>query len=117
MLSSRQGAHSVSLVAEISTLRRHLESHHKVSHGTCCILVSLTEHVHIQAEYLKWAEANGFTSMLPKDAKERINKQNATGMQSRLDGHLQPVPPKEKAIRYSDELFREAVVRWIVDTS
>ncbi|KAG6373730.1 hypothetical protein JVT61DRAFT_5870 [Boletus reticuloceps] len=46
-----QGSHVVPLVAEMSTLRRHLERHHR-------------------AEYLQWAEANGFPSMLPKDCKE-----------------------------------------------
>lgn len=71
----------------------------------------------MQAEYLQWAEANGFTPMLPKDAKQRMNKQSGS-KQSRLDSHLQhtPLKPEEKVNQYSDKLFREALVRWIVET-
>jgi len=91
-----KASHPASLVAEISTLRRHLESYHK-------------------AEYLQWAEANGFTSMLPKDAKQRMNKPSGS-KQGRLDSYIQPTSVKEEATGYSDKLFHEALVRWIVET-
>ncbi|KAN0094364.1 Ribonuclease H-like domain containing protein [Tylopilus felleus] len=91
-----KASHPVSLVAEITTLRRHLESHHK-------------------AEYLQWAEGNGFTSMLPKDAKQRTQKQSGS-KQGRLDGHLQPIPIKENVTPYSDELFCEAAIRVPIST-
>ena len=64
----------------------------------------------MQAEYLQWAEGNGFTSMLPKDAKQRTQKQSSS-KQGRLDGHLQPIPIKENVTPYSDELFCEAAIR------
>ena len=65
-----------------------------------------------QSEYLKWTEANGFESMLPKDRK--MQKQSA--QQSQLDGHLQPLPPKPEKSTYSDERFCAATVQWLVDT-
>ena len=65
-----------------------------------------------QSEYLKWAEANGFESMLPKDQKMR--KQSA--QQSQLDGHLQSLPLKPEKSTYSDEWFRAATVQWLVNT-
>ncbi|KAF8119343.1 hypothetical protein EV363DRAFT_1199981, partial [Boletus edulis] len=77
------------LVAEISTLRRHLQSCHR-------------------AEYLKWASDNNFTSMLPKDRK---SQKEDVPRQTQLDGHLQPPTPK-----YSDERFRAAAVEWLVNT-
>ena len=69
----------------------------------------------MQAEYLQWAEGNRFTSMLPKDAKQHTEKQSGS-KQGRLDGHLQPIPIKENVTLYSDELFCEAAIRWLVDT-
>ncbi|KAH7903418.1 hypothetical protein BJ138DRAFT_1020674, partial [Hygrophoropsis aurantiaca] len=83
-------------VAEVSTLRRHLESAHK-------------------ADYLLWAEANKFISMLPRDAKRR-KEEAAVDNQARLDAHLKPIPVKERVIPYTDKLFREASIQWLVDT-
>ncbi|KAF9231051.1 hypothetical protein BU15DRAFT_49006 [Melanogaster broomeanus] len=83
----------IALVAEVTTLRRHMESTHR-------------------AEYLQWAEANNFPSMLPKDAKQR--KEGASSHnQPRLDSHLQP---KERVIPYSDKMFRDAAIQWLIDT-
>ncbi|PCH39189.1 hypothetical protein WOLCODRAFT_55268, partial [Wolfiporia cocos MD-104 SS10] len=79
------------------TLRRHLESTHR-------------------AEYLKWCEENKFQSMLPRDTKWRRDQMKADS-QSSLDSHLQErLPPKERVIPYSDVLFREAAVEWLVAT-
>lgn len=69
----------------------------------------------MQAEYLQWAEANGFMSMLPKDAKQLTNKPSSS-KQGWLNGHLQPTPIKEKAIPYSNEWFSETAIQWLVNT-
>ncbi|KAN0113673.1 hypothetical protein V8E52_007472 [Russula decolorans] len=86
--------HQVSLVADVTTCRRHMESYHKRA-------------------YLKWATENEFQSMLPKDAK---NRRQATmkDTQQRLDPHLEEKPPRERVIPYTDDLFREAAIEWLV---
>ncbi|KAH9962364.1 hypothetical protein BC827DRAFT_215216 [Russula dissimulans] len=85
-----------SLVADVTTCRRHMESYHK-------------------GVYLKWATEHGFQSMLPKDAKNRHQVGKADSQQ-RLDRHLEEKPPKEKFVRYTDDLFREAAIEWLVST-
>ncbi|KIL64406.1 hypothetical protein M378DRAFT_106049 [Amanita muscaria Koide BX008] len=86
----------VSFVNEVTTLRRHMEAAHK---GT----------------YLKWAEDHSFISMLPKDAKRRRIGANAD-RQTRLDSHLCERETKEHVVPYSDALFREAAIRWLIET-
>ncbi|KIK81929.1 hypothetical protein PAXRUDRAFT_154892, partial [Paxillus rubicundulus Ve08.2h10] len=78
------------------TLQCHMESTHR-------------------AEYLQWAEANNFTSMLPKDAKQQ-KEGVLSHNQPKLDSHLQPLPLKEQVIPYSDKMFCEAAVQWLIDT-
>jgi hypothetical protein len=65
--------------------------------------------------YQKWAEANHFLSMLPKDAEKR-RKDALADNQSRLDPHLREKPQKEAIIPYSDERFRDAAIEWLVST-
>ncbi|KAF8878861.1 hypothetical protein BD779DRAFT_1427583, partial [Infundibulicybe gibba] len=84
------------LVNEVTTMRRHMEAYHK-------------------GVYQTWAEKNCFLSMLPKDSKQRKD-QAAIETQSRLDVHLKPIPVKEKTIPYTDKLFRNAAVEWLVST-
>jgi hypothetical protein len=36
--------------------------------------------------------------------------------QGRLDNHLQEMPRKERVIPYTDALFREAAIEWLVAT-
>ncbi|PCH39211.1 hypothetical protein WOLCODRAFT_85170, partial [Wolfiporia cocos MD-104 SS10] len=76
---------------------RHLESTHR-------------------AEYLKWCKENKFQSTLPRDMKQRCDQMKAN-LQSSLDSHLWERPPlKEHVMPYSDVLFREAAVEWLVVT-
>lgn len=56
--------------------------------------------------------------MLPKDSNAR--KENAAASaqsQSRLDGHLKPLPPKEIIVEYTDEAFDEAAREWLIETN
>ncbi|KAH0837807.1 hypothetical protein J3R83DRAFT_6008 [Lanmaoa asiatica] len=87
----------VALVSDVTTLQRHLEQYHR-------------------ADYLRWAEANGFTSMLPKDCKERKDRALSTQKQCQLDPHLHPVAAKEIIPPYSDELFRDTAIQWLINT-
>lgn len=51
--------------------------------------------------------------MLPKDAEKR-RKDAASETQSRLDSHLKPL--KEKVVPYTDNVFRDAAIKWLVST-
>ncbi|KAI9453639.1 hypothetical protein F5148DRAFT_985456 [Russula earlei] len=79
----------------MTTLRQHMQSSHK-------------------AVYQKWAETNRFLSMLPKDAENR-RKDAETNNQSCLDPHPQEKP--QNTIPYTDELFRNAAIEWLMSTN
>jgi hypothetical protein len=53
--------------------------------------------------------------MLPKDTKNR-RQAAAKDTQQRLDPHLEEKPSRARAISYTDELFREAAIEWLVST-
>ncbi|KAJ3845785.1 hypothetical protein EV368DRAFT_53572, partial [Lentinula lateritia] len=81
-------------VAEISTLRRHLGLKH---------------------EYLckQWCKANAFVSMLPVDVAAR---KKAEAAQTTINDHAVPLQPKTWVEPYSDELFEQAAIEWLVET-
>ncbi|KAG1796005.1 uncharacterized protein HD556DRAFT_1234915, partial [Suillus plorans] len=80
------------LVNEITTLRRHAEAH-------------------FSGKYRKWANQHSFESMLPGDVKAR--KENAA--QQRINAHLTE-HKAERVVPYSDKLFRQAAIEWLVAT-
>ncbi len=55
--------------------------------------------------------------MLPKDTKQRRETEAAGATQSTLDGHLREKPAvPERVVKYTDALFREAAIEWLVST-
>jgi hypothetical protein len=55
--------------------------------------------------------------MIPEDAKMRRQEAIANAKeQTQVDDHLRQVKPKEKPVAYSDELFKEAVIQWLIET-
>ncbi|KAJ3011030.1 hypothetical protein NUW54_g2304 [Trametes sanguinea] len=86
----------VLLVAEVTTLRRHLQALH-------------------EGRYRNWAEKNDFESMLPKDTKARRERASEP-TQGRLDEHLVEKPVRERTVRYTDDVFRQAALEWLVAT-
>ena len=68
-----------------------------------------------QAAYQKWAETNNFLSMLPKDAEKR-HKDIQAKNQPRLNPHLWEKPQKERTIPYTDKLFCDAAIEWLMST-
>ena len=57
--------------------------------------------------------------MLPDDS--RACKQAAAGeaarvQQGRVDHHFETLKPEDKPVPYSDELFRDAAIQWLVET-
>ncbi|KAF8202099.1 hypothetical protein BJ912DRAFT_1109650 [Pholiota molesta] len=88
------------IVADPSTLRRHLEAFH-------------------MSTYNKWCEQNTFLSKLPGAVKARKDEEKARDrkQQASLDPHLrEPVPTMPVAL-YSHELFQRVAVEWLVSTN
>ena len=57
--------------------------------------------------------------MLPKCSRERCLKavEKAQAEQTQVDSHCGPAPPRlEKPAPYSDELFNEAAIQWLIET-
>lgn len=65
--------------------------------------------------YQNWAEKDTFPSMLLKDA-EKCHQDAKANSQSCLDPHLVEKPHKERVIPYTDKIFHEAAVEWLVST-
>ena len=115
---SRKKKLSCRLVADVTTIRRHLEAVHAVSslfpssESSDC-----NADVTHQGVYREWTKQTGFVSMLPKDASARRKKSVAHGPgQTRLDRHLQEHSPTEVVVKYTDEVFRNAAIEWLVAT-
>ncbi|GLB43962.1 putative hAT family C-terminal dimerisation region [Lyophyllum shimeji] len=90
--------HEKWLVAEATTLRRHMASSHK-------------------AVYYLWADKNNFKSMLPADRKaEREARAAERELQGILDPHLTARPPPTRVVKYSDAAFKQAAVEWLAAT-
>ncbi|KAF8150423.1 hypothetical protein BJ912DRAFT_869674, partial [Pholiota molesta] len=79
------------------TLRRHMASRHK-------------------GIYRTWCKTNSFISMLPEDTKARKADLLQKLEQSQVNEHFPKARPEDKPVPYSDELFKEAAVRWLVET-
>lgn len=54
--------------------------------------------------------------MLPADVKERKAAASTDKAQTQLDPHLKDIPLKEHIIPYSDKIFREAAIEWLIST-
>jgi hypothetical protein len=55
--------------------------------------------------------------MIPEDAKMRRQEAIANAKeQTQVDDHFRQVKPEEKPVPYSDELFKEAVIQWLIET-
>ncbi|KAJ3897414.1 hypothetical protein F5879DRAFT_813971, partial [Lentinula edodes] len=81
-------------VAEISTLRRHLGLKHEYP-------------------YKQWCKTNDFVSMLPVDVAAR---KKAEAAQTTINDHAVPLQPRAWVEPYSDELFEQAAIEWLVET-
>ena len=55
-------------------------------------------------------------SMLPKDCRECKEKASGSQKQSQLDSHFQPTLVKEIVTPYSDNLFCNATIEWLINT-
>lgn len=67
-----------------------------------------------QGKYHNWAKSVNFISKLPGDIKKR--KAAAEEATRTLDRDLREKKPSEWVVPYSDKLFRQAAVEWLVAT-
>jgi hypothetical protein len=84
-----------------------------------CSFLFFVEYLFIigaQKTYRKWCEENDFESMLPEDAKARHAEVQSTARQSVVDDHFSIQKPEDKPKSYSDVLFEEAAIQWLVET-
>jgi hypothetical protein len=70
-----------------------------------------------KSKYNSWCIKNNFESKLPKAVKSRKDAKTAEdrSKQSSLDPHLEE-QQKEIFVPYSDSLFREAAIEWLIAT-
>jgi hypothetical protein len=55
--------------------------------------------------------------MLPEDMKARRQEVLKKAMeQSQVDDHFQLLKPEDRPVPYSDALFKEASIQWLVET-
>jgi hypothetical protein len=55
--------------------------------------------------------------MLPEDAKARRQEALEKAMeQTQVDDHFKILKPEDKPIPYSDNLFKDASIQWLVET-
>ncbi|KAH7885626.1 hypothetical protein F5I97DRAFT_1810590 [Phlebopus sp. FC_14] len=97
--SCRKKGSPYKIVSDTSTCRHHLAFCHK-------------------AAYLKWCKENKFVSMLSEDVKEcKIASDITNVKQGSMNDHVREIVPTEHVIPYSDALFREAAVEWLITTN
>ncbi|KAF8346629.1 hypothetical protein F5887DRAFT_883096, partial [Amanita rubescens] len=87
------------LVSDTTTLRRHMQAAHT-------------------SFYRRWCKNNDFKSMLPDDTKARRAAllEDQTLRQTEVDEHFTTLKPEDKPQPYSDKLFEEVAIRWLIET-
>ena len=75
---------------------------------------SISDSDSLQGKYHNWAKSANFISKLPRDVKKR--KAAAEEVTQTLDRDLREKKIPERAVIYSDKLFRRAAVEWLVAT-
>lgn len=74
--------------------------------------------IFFKSNYNTWCKKNNFESKLPKVVKSRKDAKTAAedhSKQSSLDPHFEE-RRKETFVPYSDSLFREAAIEWLIET-
>jgi hypothetical protein len=70
-------------------------------------------------KYNEWAKISNFDSKLLKAVKmkkEKADNAAAKIKQRLLDGHLKEIPLKEQVVGYTDSIFQEAAIEWLIAT-
>ncbi|KAI9440271.1 hypothetical protein F5148DRAFT_989071 [Russula earlei] len=73
--------------------------------------------IYHQGPYRCWCKSSDFYLMLPKDAKTRHKEALDKVMeQSQVNDHFHPMNPDDRPTPYSDEVFKEAALQWLIKT-
>ncbi|KAG2085776.1 uncharacterized protein F5147DRAFT_588786 [Suillus discolor] len=97
--SRRTKGYPCQIVSDTSMCRRHIAFRHSNN-------------------YRQWCKTNNFELMLPQDIKERKTVVAiANVQQTSLDGHLQEKPSTDIVVPYTNTIFREAAIGWLISTS
>ncbi|KAF8813024.1 hypothetical protein BYT27DRAFT_7085470, partial [Phlegmacium glaucopus] len=64
----------------------------------------------------KWVKENNFESMLPRDLKVCRDAEREHLSQTLVEDHYTVQMPKDKPTPYSNELFKEVAIQWLVET-
>jgi predicted metal-dependent hydrolase len=99
------------LVDEITTLRHHLEATHAVSDHELWSHISLTG---FKGKYRNWAKSSNFELKLPGDVKQQ--KEAAEKVTRTLDRDLVKKKLTDRVVPYSNKLFRQAAIEWLIAT-
>ncbi|KAF9555179.1 hypothetical protein CPC08DRAFT_643271, partial [Agrocybe pediades] len=75
--------------------------------------------------YHKWCKENNFISMLPEDTAARRQKEEDEKkalLQTQVSNHFDVAErrveePVEKVLPYTDTLFRQAAIKWLIQTN
>jgi hypothetical protein len=54
--------------------------------------------------------------MIPEDAKARRAEATAKMEQTQVEDHFLRISPEDKPTPYSDEVFKEAAIQWLIET-
>lgn len=54
--------------------------------------------------------------MLPDDAKERKAAERVMLQQTQVNDHFPTIKPEDKPLPYTDEIFKEAAIEWLIQT-
>ena len=54
--------------------------------------------------------------MLPEDSKARRDAAAEKLKQLQVDDHFMVIPEEEKPMPYTDEVFKEAAIQWLIET-
>jgi hypothetical protein len=54
--------------------------------------------------------------MLPEDSKSRKAQVHDKLQQTQVNDHFEKIQPENKPEPYSDDLFKEAAIQWLVET-
>jgi hypothetical protein len=67
-----------------------------------------------QGKYRNWCKKAGFESKLAGDVAAR--KLKAEQSQQTIDGHLVEKKSADRTVYYSDKVFRQAAIEWLIAT-
>ena len=67
--------------------------------------------------YLKWVQDTpGAVNKLPKHVAKLKADAQSVGHQTSMTDHYKPAEPTERVTPYSDDLFKQAALEWLVQT-